>query len=132
MLSTGETHATRKLIARVPPWSRKITEIDRPRFPVIDAHNHLAEPFGGGWDKKPLPELLDRLDQVNIRLYIDLDGGWGEDILNAHLDYFKTPAPNALKSSAAWIGRSGPNWATNSQSGLHSACASKKSAAQRA
>lgn len=32
------------------------TMIDRPRFPVIDAHNHLAEPFGGGWGKRPLPD----------------------------------------------------------------------------
>ena len=40
----------------------KQTQIDRPRFPVIDAHNHLAEPFGGGWDQRPVAELLDRLD----------------------------------------------------------------------
>lgn len=96
----------------------QITEIDRPRFPVIDAHNHLAEPFGGGWDKKPLPELLDRLDQVNIRLYIDLDGGWGEDILNAHLDYFKDPAPERFKvfGGVDWsmwpeFGDKFPDWA---------------------
>ncbi len=38
----------------------KETHVDRPRFPVIDAHNHLAEPFGGGWDKRPVPELLDQ------------------------------------------------------------------------
>ena len=55
----------------------KATEIKNPRFPVIDAHNHLAEPFGGGWDKKPLNQLLDRLDAVNVRHYVDLDGGWG-------------------------------------------------------
>ena len=96
----------------------QITEIDRPRFPVIDAHNHLAEPFGGGWDKKPLPELLDRLDQVNICLYIDLDGGWGEDILNAHLDYFKDTAPERFKvfGGVDWskwpeLGDKFPDWA---------------------
>jgi predicted TIM-barrel fold metal-dependent hydrolase len=96
----------------------KITEITRPRFSVIDAHNHLAEPFGGGWDKKPLPELLDRLDQVNIRLYIDLDGGWGEKILNAHLDTFKTPAPERFKifGGVDWskwpeLGDKFPEWA---------------------
>jgi predicted TIM-barrel fold metal-dependent hydrolase len=95
-----------------------ITTIDRPRFPVIDAHNHLAEPFGGGWDKKPLPELLDRLDQVHIRLYVDLDGGWGEDLLNAHLDYFKTPAPERFKvfGGVDWskwpeLGEEFPAWA---------------------
>ena len=70
------------------------TQVDRPRFPVIDAHNHLAEPFGGGWDKRPLNELLDLLDAANVYMYVDLDGGWGEDVLNFHLDYFKSPAPN--------------------------------------
>jgi len=29
--------------------------------------------------------------------YIDLDGGWGEDILYQHLDYFKTKAPERFQ-----------------------------------
>ena len=78
-----------------PRLSVKTTEVLTPRFPVIDAHNHLQAPFGGGWDKKPLAELLDILDTAQVRTYVDLDGGWGEDILNAHLDYFKAPAPDA-------------------------------------
>lgn len=76
-----------------PRLSVKTTRVLTPRFPVIDAHNHLAAPFGGGWDKRPLSELLAILDEAQVRMYVDLDGGWGEDILNAHLDYFKTPAP---------------------------------------
>lgn len=71
----------------------KTTAVPKPRFPVIDAHNHLGEPFGGGWDKKPLPKLLDRLDEANVEVYVDLDGGWGEDILQRHLDHFKKGAP---------------------------------------
>ena len=73
------------------------TRIDKPRFPVVDGHNHLAEPFGGGWDKKPVSELLDLLDSADIRAYIDLDGGWGESILNHHLDYFKGAAPERFR-----------------------------------
>jgi predicted TIM-barrel fold metal-dependent hydrolase len=69
------------------------TVVSTPRYPVIDAHNHLAEPFGGGWDLRPVPELLDRLDQAHIEAYVDLDGGWGEEILHRHLDYFKNAAP---------------------------------------
>ncbi len=71
----------------------KSTTITQPRFPIIDAHNHLAEPFGGGWDKRPVSELLDRLDEAQVRAYVDLDGGWGEHILNQHLDHFKAAAP---------------------------------------
>jgi predicted TIM-barrel fold metal-dependent hydrolase len=69
------------------------TLVEKPRFSAIDAHNHLGEDFGGGWDKRPLGELLDLLDAAGIVQYVDLDGGWGEELLNAHLDHFKQPAP---------------------------------------
>ena len=75
----------------------KVTEVTEPRFPVIDAHNHLSEPFGGGWDKKPVRELLDVLDEAGVRVYVDLDGGWGEDVLHAHLDHFKNAAPERFE-----------------------------------
>jgi predicted TIM-barrel fold metal-dependent hydrolase len=72
----------------------KTTLVEKPRFPAIDAHNHLGDEFGGGWDKRPLPELLDLLDAAGIVRYVDLDGGWGESVLNFHLDHFKHPAPD--------------------------------------
>ena len=62
----------------------KTTQVEKPRFPAFDAHNHLGEDFGGGWDKRPLPELLDLLDQAGVVHYVALDGGWGEPFLNAH------------------------------------------------
>ena len=71
----------------------RVTRVEKPRFPACDAHNHLGEAFGGGWDQKPLSQLLDLLDQAGIRRYVDLDGGWGEPLLHAHLDHFKQPAP---------------------------------------
>ena len=76
-----------------PALVTKTTRIERPRFPVIDAHNHLAEPFGGGWDQRPAAELLDLLDAADVRVFVDLDGGWGEDLLHRHLDRFKAAAP---------------------------------------
>jgi len=75
----------------------KMTLVNKPKFPVIDAHNHLAHPFGGGWDKKPLNQLLDLLDEASVAHYVDLDGGWGEDILYAHLKYFKEGAPERFR-----------------------------------
>jgi len=75
----------------------KTTTVNNPRFPVIDAHDHLAEPFGGGWDKKPLNELIDLLDESGVTHYVDLDGGWGEDTLHQHLDYFKAKAPERFQ-----------------------------------
>jgi predicted TIM-barrel fold metal-dependent hydrolase len=81
----------------IPALVTKRTEVLRPRFPAIDAHNHLTDPFGGGWDRRPLSQLLDALDEADIRLYVDLDGGWGEEILHRHLDYFKAPAPERFR-----------------------------------
>ncbi|MCG8347342.1 MAG: amidohydrolase family protein [Chloroflexales bacterium] len=72
----------------------KTTTIAKPRFPIIDAHNHLMQPFGGGWDQRPVQELLEQLDEAQVNVYIDLDGGWGEDIFEQHLDYFKAAAPD--------------------------------------
>ena len=78
------------------PGSKLITRttwVEKPRFPAFDAHNHLGAAFGGGWDDRPLPELLDLRGQAGIVRCVDLDGGWGEDVLNTHLDLFKAPAP---------------------------------------
>ncbi len=61
----------------------KTTNIQHPRFPVIDAHNHLGDVIGLDWDRRPVGELLDALDAANVRLYGDLDGGWGEDVLHS-------------------------------------------------
>lgn len=71
----------------------RITAIDKPHFPVVDAHNHLGEEFGCGWINQPVEKLLDQLDEVGVVHYIDLDGGWGEEILGRHLDHFKVAAP---------------------------------------
>jgi predicted TIM-barrel fold metal-dependent hydrolase len=96
----------------------KQTSIEKPRFKVIDAHNHLAEPFGGGWDQKPLTELLDLLDTAGVFHYVDLDGGWGEEILNQHLDLFKQPQPERFTvfGGVDWskwkeMGNQFPQWA---------------------
>ena len=94
------------------------TAVALPRFPVVDAHNHLAEPFGGGWDRRPLRELCDTLDQAGVRRYVDLDGGWGEDVLGVHLDLFKAAAPERFSvfgcvdwSQWSERGEAFPEWA---------------------
>ena len=101
-----------------PMLVAKQTFVSQPRFPVIDAHNHLMEPFGGGWDQKPLGELLDLLDQAGVGMYVDLDGGWGEEVLNAHLEQFKAGAPERFKvfGGVDWskwpeLGDHFPDWA---------------------
>lgn len=69
------------------------TEINTPRFPVIDAHNHLF----GDLDTLPVPNLLEMLDRCGVRGFVDLDGGWGEEILYRHLDKLKGAAPDRFR-----------------------------------
>jgi predicted TIM-barrel fold metal-dependent hydrolase len=76
-----------------PALVTKETVITKPRFPVFDAHNHLMPGFGGGWDQRPVGELLDVLDAADVTHLLDLDGMWGEDVLDAHLKHFKEAAP---------------------------------------
>src|SRR5262249_1379928 len=82
------------LLSQFTPTSKlvvKATEITQPKFPVFDAHNHLST-FGGHWDERPVSELLDALDAAGVTHYVDLDGGWGEDTLQRHLDNIKSAA----------------------------------------
>jgi len=79
------------------PYSKlevQVTGVDKPRFPVVDAHNHLGETLGEGMGNRSVEELLDVLDEADVKFLVDLDGGWGEDILSRHLDYFKSFAPD--------------------------------------
>ncbi len=75
----------------------KRTKVRQPRFPVVDAHNHLGEEFGGGWINRPVEELITVLDEAGIKMYVDLDGGWGEEILAAHVEKFKTSHPERFQ-----------------------------------
>src|SRR5262245_22329955 len=77
------------LLRQFRPRSRlvtKVTSIDRPRFPVIDAHNHLDDDFGGGWIHRSVDEMHAEMDRAGVTDLVDLDGGRGEEILRKHLE----------------------------------------------
>jgi len=92
-----------------PMLTRTHAIVERPRFAVIDAHNHLGAGFGG-WDTRPVAHLLEVLDSVGVHKYVDLDGGWGEAILDRHLAHFKAAAPDrfAIFGGVDWT-----QWATH-------------------
>ena len=69
------------------------TPITLPRFPVLDVHNHLF----GDWENLPAARLLEMLDRCGVRGFVDLDGGWGEDILYRHLDKLKGADPDRFR-----------------------------------
>jgi hypothetical protein len=97
----------------------KTTQVVKPRFSVIDAHNHLGDEYGGGWIHRPISELIDVLDQAGIFLYVDLDGGWGEDILAEHVDKLKQSHADHFQvfGGVNWemwksLGNAFPDWAS--------------------
>jgi predicted TIM-barrel fold metal-dependent hydrolase len=67
----------------------KSTPVLKPRFPVVDFHNHLGDEFGGGWVQRPLGELLAALDEAGVRTYVDFDGMYGEAVLESHLQHLE-------------------------------------------
>ena len=51
----------------------KTTLIDKPRFPVIDAYNHLSNEFGRGWiERNFLENFKKALDYVTKTISSDL------------------------------------------------------------
>lgn len=54
--------------------------VARPRFPVIDAHNHLGSPFGGAWPTRTPAELAATLDEAGVERFVNLDGGQGDHL----------------------------------------------------
>jgi predicted TIM-barrel fold metal-dependent hydrolase len=92
---------------------RPTTCIEKPRYAVIDAHTHLGKDFGGGWINRPVGEILDILDQAGVEVLVDMDGGWGEDILESHLDHFKEAYPERF------IHFGGVDWDRFPEEGIH-------------
>jgi predicted TIM-barrel fold metal-dependent hydrolase len=55
----------------------KTTIVEKPRFPVVDVHNHL-----GGGKERLTPEVVNRylteMNEAGVRTVVNLDGGWGD------------------------------------------------------
>lgn len=74
----------------------KVTRVEKPKFPVIDVHNHL----GGGArtvTKQRVQRYLQEMDAAGVRTVVNLDGGWGDRLVetlaaldNAHPGRFLT------------------------------------------
>lgn len=81
-----------------PALTRAETLVEHPRFPVVDAHNHLGQlipgaQFAGPWPSRPVAELVDELDRSGVRAVVDLDGGFG-DTLRRELARYAEPYPD--------------------------------------
>ena len=83
--------------------------VPSPRYPVVDAHNHLGTPFGGAWSIRPPGELIATLDASGVEMLVDLDGGQGE-ALSAEIERWQSPFPDRV---AVFAGLDYDGWAVD-------------------
>jgi predicted TIM-barrel fold metal-dependent hydrolase len=78
------------------------TQIERPRFPVIDIHTHLGfggdmsdkSPDGGHFTANATPaELIPVMERRGLKMLVNLTGGCG-NALRESLDFFHKPHPD--------------------------------------
>ncbi len=89
------------------------THVPRPRFPAIDAHNHLGAAFGAEWEQRSAGELALALDAAGIEAVVDLDGDWGDD-LRREIARWSEPLPGRV---AVFAGLDYASWAEDGQFG---------------
>ncbi len=55
----------------------KVTQVEKPAFPAIDAHNHLGT--GARFlTRERVAHYLEEMDAAGVRIVVNLDGLWGE------------------------------------------------------
>jgi predicted TIM-barrel fold metal-dependent hydrolase len=69
----------------------KQTPVLRAKFPVIDMHQHVNDAAGIG-ERIPPAEVVQRMDQLNIKTMVILTGGWGEQLQKV-MDEMVKPYP---------------------------------------
>ncbi len=73
--------------------------VEQPRFPAIDAHNHLGRWLSAwvgddpdAWTVEDVDALLELMDACGLRAIVNLDGRWGDE-LEANLDRYDRAHP---------------------------------------
>lgn len=107
------------------PKSALITKehhIEKPKFPVFDAHVHFGRLTregkyfdfhpDGGWVASDVPATVDLLDQLGVNWIANMDGGYG-DLLKQNIERYKEAFPASLPSFAGWIGQPQPRMERN-------------------
>jgi predicted TIM-barrel fold metal-dependent hydrolase len=72
-----------------------VHDVDRPRYPAIDIHNHLGSSFGGDWSTREPAELIATLDAAGVEQVVDLDGGQGDE-LSREIDRWQRRWPDRV------------------------------------
>jgi predicted TIM-barrel fold metal-dependent hydrolase len=105
-----------------------VHDVRSPRYPVVDAHNHLGPAFGGEWSTRPPAELIAILDASGVEMVVDLDGGQGA-ALSAEIERWQAPYPERV---AVFAGLDYDGWASDAAFGETEAGRLRDSAARGA
>ena len=68
-------------------------DVPRPKFYVIDVHNHVNDAGGVHGDEVPAADVVKAMDQSNVKKIVILTGMWGEK-LQGVLDKMVKPYPD--------------------------------------
>ena len=103
----AEAHRARGLPAAPGSSGCRRTAVARPRFPAIDAHNHLGtrvrRRMGDAVGRRPRP----RMDAAGVEAIVDLDGGWGDGAAGRDRPRWQDALPAALRCSPGSTTRAG-------------------------
>lgn len=82
----------------------------RAKFPVIDVHNHIGK-RGEEWAVRDVEKLLHDMDACNVKLIVNLSGGWG-DVLKENIDRYRSKYPDrfAIFANLDWSLVGEPNF----------------------
>jgi predicted TIM-barrel fold metal-dependent hydrolase len=105
-----------------------VHQVRLPRFPVVDAHNHLGTPFGGDWSTRPPADLIATLDESGVEMIVDLDGGQG-DALSAEIERWQAAHSDRV---AVFAGLDYDGWAADPAFGDTEAARQRDSSARGA
>lgn len=101
------------------PRSELVTEeheVLHPRFPVIDAHNHIpvvpSPTEASGFPTMDPAVLIEIMDQVDVRAIVNLSGGTGDTLLRT-LEVLDRAYPGRFITfcNVDWRGIGEPGWA---------------------
>lgn len=71
------------------------TQVERPRFPVVDAHNHVY--FNGQWSSPEPDALLKVMDEAGVRVFTCVDAAGPDDplsVVRETVRRFRGPHPD--------------------------------------
>jgi predicted TIM-barrel fold metal-dependent hydrolase len=111
-MTSGNGEITLREYAPRPMLEVPVNEPSQPRFDVIDAHNHLGGDVlgtGSSFPQEPVSELVSLMDEVGVKMIVDLDGGWG-DVLREEIERYQEPHPDRF---AVFSGIDYDNFATD-------------------